>query len=243
MLRKKSDAVPEGNGPVSQQEEFGSGQPTLVDAIRTLYERMNSRFDRQEKMLDEIIMRMTRGTSQRAASLEHDARQPRLAIEVDGPVNTKTRKRTEGAATAVQAMHGDSCTAQKVQDGPKTSTSFGMKAETPALLCRDDVTVESGDAALKSCLTSLEMRSPTAADGLLPTDKTSTATKITFNKPSFRFHSTEETNPKEKKLGTSVPSAWYDSSFWRNKLLAVPSCRKVIETKSGQNRTLDPGGS
>ena len=29
MLRKESEAVPEGNGPVPQQEEFGSGKPTL----------------------------------------------------------------------------------------------------------------------------------------------------------------------------------------------------------------------
>ena len=35
MPRKESEAaVPEGNGPVSQQEEFGSGQPTLADVYR-----------------------------------------------------------------------------------------------------------------------------------------------------------------------------------------------------------------
>ena len=44
---------------------------------------------------------------QHVTSLEHGARQPRLAMEADGPVNTKTRERTEGAATAVQAMRGD----------------------------------------------------------------------------------------------------------------------------------------
>ena len=31
--------------------------------------------------------------------LEHGARQPRLAMEADGPADTKTRERTEGAAT------------------------------------------------------------------------------------------------------------------------------------------------
>ena len=31
MLRKESEAVPEGNGPVPQREEFGSGQPTLEE--------------------------------------------------------------------------------------------------------------------------------------------------------------------------------------------------------------------
>ena len=82
---------------------------------------------------------------QQLASQEQDARQPRLAMEADGPANTKTRERTESAATAVQAMHGDSCTtAQKVQDGPKTSISLGVKAEPPDLSCREDVLVEDG---------------------------------------------------------------------------------------------------
>ena len=63
-----------------------------------------------------------RATDQRVASQEQDARQPGLAMEADGYANTKTRERTEGAATANQAMHGDSCTAQEVQDGPKIST-------------------------------------------------------------------------------------------------------------------------
>ena len=86
-------------------------------------------------------------------------------MEVDGPADTKTRERTEGTATAVQAMHGDSSTAQKVQDGPKTSTSFGMKVEPPALPCRDDVLVENGDASPKSCLSPVEMRKSTPAGG------------------------------------------------------------------------------
>ena len=38
MLRKESEAVPEGNGPVSQQEEFGSGKPTLADVYRRFEE-------------------------------------------------------------------------------------------------------------------------------------------------------------------------------------------------------------
>ena len=56
----------------------------------------------------------TRMMDQHVARLEHGARQPRHAMEADGPANTKTYERTDGAATAVQAMHGDSCTAQKV---------------------------------------------------------------------------------------------------------------------------------
>ena len=53
-----------------------------------------------------------RATEQCLAGLEQDAWQPRLAMEADVPGNVpadkKTRERTEGAATAVQAKHGDS---------------------------------------------------------------------------------------------------------------------------------------
>ena len=80
-------------------------------------------------------------------------------MEADGTANTKTRERTEGAATAVQAMHGDSCTtAQKVQDGQKTSISFGVMTEPHDLPCREDVLVEDGATSPEPCLPSLEMR-------------------------------------------------------------------------------------
>ena len=136
-------------------------------------------------------------------------------------------------------MHGDSFSASRVYPGPKAnSTSFGVKAEPHALPCRDDVVVENGATAPKSCLSPLKMRTISAADGLLSTGKTSTATKTTFNQPLLRLYSTDKTN-----LWTSIPPAWYDSSFRRNKLLAAPSCRSVIGTTSGQNRMFDPGGS
>ena len=41
------------------------------------------------------------------ARLEHGARQPRLAMEVDEQADTRAHERTEGAATAVQAMPED----------------------------------------------------------------------------------------------------------------------------------------
>ena len=229
----------EENGPVPHQEEFGSGQPKLVDVyrpsdeslIRQQVELMMSRFEDQANVLN-----------QRLTRLEHEARQPRLAMEADGPANTKTRERTEGAATEVQAIHGDSCTtAQKVQDGPKTSISFGVKAEPPDLSCRDDVLVEGGDATPTSRLPSLKMRTTTAAGGLVPTGKISTATETTSYESLLRFYATEEMNPKENHSWTSIPSTWYDSSFW--KLLAAPYCQRVAETKSMQNGTFDPGGS
>ena len=155
----------------------------------------------------------------------------------DGPANTKTRERTESAATAVQAMHRDNFSACRVDPGPKAnSASFGVMAEPPDLPCREDVLVEDGAAAPKLCLLSLEMRSPTTTGGLLPTGEISTTTKTTFNKSPLRL-SAEEANCKK----TSTPYISYDSSFWD--LLAVSSCRRVIETKSGENRTFDPGSS
>ena len=52
--------------------------------------------------------------NQRLAILEHDARQPRPTMEADVQAHKKTRERTEGAATAVQAMHEDSFSAKRV---------------------------------------------------------------------------------------------------------------------------------
>ena len=192
---------------------------------------------------------------QHLACLEQDARQSRLAMEADGQASTKTRERTEGAATAAQATRGDSFSAGWVEPGPKAkSTSFGMETEPPAFPFRDGAVVVGGDAAPKSCLPSLEMHPSTAADGLVPTGEAYTATRTTSNEPLLRFYATEEMNPendskeinreedsKEKKTWTSVPPAWYDNSFW--KLLPAPSGLRVIETKPMENRTIDPGGS
>ena len=110
----------EESGPVPQQEDFGSGQPKLGD----VYRPSDESFDRGMKSHFDKLKEFMRRLEQYLTSQELDARQPRLAMEADGPANTKTRERTEGAATAVQAMHGDSCTtAQNVQDGPKRPRS------------------------------------------------------------------------------------------------------------------------
>ena len=273
MPGKESEAVPVGNGPVPQQEEFGSSEPTLADVYRIFEERfhrqqkiMDSRFDKQQKRMDSFfdgmdscfdrwnreldeILDEARVMDQRVSSLERGARQPRLAMEADGHENTKTQERTEGVAIVVQAMRGDSCTtAQKVQDRPKTSITFGVEAEPLDISFRDDVLIEGGDAAPRSCLPSLEMRSPTAAGGLLPTGEASTATRTTSNEPLLRFYATEEMNPEEdskkENIWTSSPYASYDSSvFQQSDLSAAPYCRKFVETKYRQKRTFDPGGS
>ena len=234
MLRKESEAVPEGNGPVPQQ--VGSGEPTLADVCTSVR--------RIKEILDRRIDVITRLLEQHLTSLEQDARQPRVVMEAGGPADTKTRERTEGTATAVQAMHRDSWSAARVDPGPKTnSTSFGIKVEPPTFPCREDamaengdVMVENGDASLKSCLPSLEVRSPSAVGGLLPDDETSTTTKIPFNRSPPRLYLSEE-----MYLKTSAQLVSYDSSFWN--LLAVPSCPRVIEKKTIQSRTFDPSGS
>ena len=230
MLWKESEAVPEDNGPVPQQEEFGSGQPTLED----VYRNMKEIFEEWDTKMDELV-RERRSIDQRLTRLEHDAQQPRLAMEADGLASTKTRGRTEGAATAVQVMHGDSCTAQKVQDEPKTSISFGVKAEPPDLPCKED-----GAAAPKSCLPYLEMRTATAAGSVVPTGKTSTATETASNELLLRLYSAEETNFKK----SPTPYTSYDSSvFQKSNLPAAPYCWRIVETKPRQNKTFDPGGS
>ena len=104
--------------------------------------------------------------------------------------------------------------------------------------------VECGDAASKSCLPSLEIRSPTVAGGLVPTGEASTATETNFNQLPLRFCSTEETDLEVESSWTSVLSASYDSSsvFQERNLSATPYCRRVVDTKSRQNRTFDLGG-
>ena len=207
------------------------------------FDRMDSRFDRWIKNLDDEMRKM----DEHVTRLEHGARQPRLAMEADGQANTKTRERTEGAATAVQAMRGDCFSVDRVEPGPNTnSTSFGVKVEPPTLPCRDDVVVESGAAASESCPPPMEMCSSTAAGGLVPTGEASRVSETTSNEPLLRFYETEEMNSEGDSTmedsWTLTPSATYDSSsFWR--LFAAPYCYRVVETKSRQNRIFDPGGS
>ena len=177
---------------------------------------MKVAFDRWDKKLDEVSDEM-RKMDEHVTRLEHGAWQPSLAIEAGGQANTKTRERTEDAATAVQAMRWGGFSARRVEPGPNTnSTNFGVMAEPPVLPCRDDVVVESGAAASESRLPSLEMRSSTAAGGLVPTGEATTASETTSNEPLLRFYETEEMNPegdsKMEDSWTLTPSASYGSS-------------------------------
>ena len=175
---------------------------TCIDFLKEGFERERKENESLLDIIDELIE--MRATDQRLASLEQDARQPRLAMEADGPAGEKTRGRTEGAAKADQAMHGDSCSANRVDPDPMCSTSFGGDfTGPPALSCsRDGALVDNGTAAPKSCLSPFEMIIPTAVGGLLPTGETFTATSTTFDLSTLWFCQTEETI-----LRTSTSSA------------------------------------
>ena len=105
----------------------------------------------------------------------------------------KTHERKESAAAAVQAVHGDSCSANRADPDPMRFTSFGNDyTRPPALPCsRDDALVGNGAATPKSCLSPLEMRSAIAAGDLLRAGEASTTTRMTFYQPRLRFCPTE----------------------------------------------------
>ena len=54
-------------------------------------------------------------------------------MEADGPADTKTCERMESAATAVQAMHEDSVSVNRVDPDSILSTNFGVEVDIPAL--------------------------------------------------------------------------------------------------------------
>ena len=198
---------------------------------------MKSRFDRHEKKLNEFMG--MRATEQRSANLEQDVRQPRLAMEADVAADKKTRERTKGAATAGQAMHGDDFSTNRVQAGPTCSTSYGVKAEPPVLSCRDGILVEHGAAAPKSWLSPLEMHTLTAAGGLLPTGKISTATRTTLHQLPLSFVLPDRRDKFEDFNSVRLVLQHFG---WINNQQA-PFWPRVIEIKSRQNLVFDPGGS
>ena len=104
MPRKESEHVPEGNGPIPQD---AGKMITWEELQRVVKETWGEALTETKEKL--------RSMEQRVARLEQGARPPRFAMEADGPADTKTRERTEGVATAVQAKHGDSCTAQSLR--------------------------------------------------------------------------------------------------------------------------------
>ena len=123
-------------------------------------------------------------------------------------------------------MYGDSCTAQKVEDGPETSTSFGMKVEPPGLPCRNDVLVENGDASPKSCLSPVKMRKSTPAGGLLHA-----GSAFTIKAQGDNFPPSSLELPRDER----GEEYWYNKIDVRqvNPFLAPKGDRNKIKAKSG----------
>ena len=109
-------------------------------------------------------------------------------------------------------------------------TSFGDDSTGPPDFpsSRDDTLVDNDAAVPKPCLSPLEIPTLTAAGGLLPIGKASTATRIIYYQSRLRFCPNEKTNSER----TSIQYTIYHSSFWRVNNQAAPFWRRVIETKS-----------
>ena len=227
MPRKGSMVVPESSGPIPQDACVMLSVITPEDIRRIMSDAAEKVFNKHFEQKPDNLEGM-RATEQLSASLEQDAREQRLAVEADVTADKKTRERTEGAAAAVQAKHGDSCSAKRVQAGPTSSTSSGMKAEPPVLPRWDDVLIERGAAAPKSCLSPAEMRTPTAAGALLPTGIASSAMRTIFSQPLPSWTLREEVKERTSRAN--------------NNQLAAPYWRKVIQSKSRKTLLFYPGG-
>ena len=157
------------------------------------------------------------------------------------PSDTNTHERTEGAAAAVQAKHGDSCSANRVDLDPMCLTTSGdYSTGPPTLPCsRDDALVGNGATVPKSCLPPLAMRTPSAAGGLLPAGITSTVTRITFDQPPLWFCPTKEIHLR----APTQYASYYSIFFWRINDQQALFWPRVINIKSGQNLVSDPVGS
>ena len=116
MLRKKSKAVLEGDCLIPQDAYVILRGIILEELQRVISETMG-------KALEEFKEDMRRA-NQRLANLGQNARHPHLAImEADVTADKNTRERTEDAAAVVQAKHGDSYSAKRVQAGSTSSVS------------------------------------------------------------------------------------------------------------------------
>ena len=162
------------------------------------------RFNRLDKQFSELTEKM-RAARQRLAGLDYEARQSRLATEVDVERDVKTRKRTENAATN-RVVSGDSSSAKKVDNGPTSLTSFGMIAKSPTLPCKDDARVDKGAEVPKPCLSLVEMRKLKAAGGLLPAGTASIAMRTIFSRILSPWSLGEETKARTSRTTqTSLP--------------------------------------
>ena len=167
MPRKKSKAVPVGNGSVPE-DTSGIGGITMEETRRIMSEALNKSFDNFYGLKPQNPMEM-KATDQLLAILERDAPQLRLATEADVPTDKKTRKRAEDAS-ADQAKHGDSCSTKRAHAGPTSLTSFSK-----------DVFADKGAEAPKPHLPPVEVRMlPSAAGRQMSAGTASTAMRTIF---------------------------------------------------------------
>ena len=112
MPQNRSRAVREGNGAFPPPDEFGSGEPTMVELYRILeetFDRMDKKIDRMTSCFDRRLNKLigkTRETKQRLADLQDQAQQSRLATKADVDPDTKTCKRTRGATANFSEARG-----------------------------------------------------------------------------------------------------------------------------------------
>ena len=79
MPRKKSKAVPEGNGPIPQ-DKSGLGGLTMEEMRRLFSKELDKCLDEETSHFDlRLEDTKEKKTNQCLAGLEHEARQPRLA--------------------------------------------------------------------------------------------------------------------------------------------------------------------
>ena len=97
---RRARLVPEGKGPFPH-DNYELGELTMEKIMRIAAEESIKRFDIWTSRFGNERMEDTKeknNSNQRLAGLQHQAQQPRFAMEADVKSDTKTRKRTEGAA-------------------------------------------------------------------------------------------------------------------------------------------------
>ena len=206
MPRKKSKAVPEGNGLIPQDACVMSGGTTLVESRQVMSEALDKAFHKYfgQKLENSEEMR---ATDQRPADAEHDARQT-TSRHGDRRKTRYQDSQVYGRRCSRSRKTGDNSSAQ-VDPDPRCLISFGDDSAEPLPLpCRDDVLVDKGVAAPKPCISAVEMHTLTATGGLLPAGTASSATRTNSHQPPLWFCTTEEID-----LRTSIQYATTYSSF------------------------------
>ena len=202
----------------------------MLKKIEEINMKMDNLLARGEYELDDME-KEAQNTNQRQSGLQHQAQQPRLAMNAEVQEDKKTRESTEDFAQ--DGRLGD-ISSDRVHD-PMRLTSFGDEdyTEPPALPCRDDALVNQGHEVAKPCLSPVEIRKSTSAGSFLLAGATSTTkTQGTNCPPQLLPWNFRETSEEKNNCTTRHTFAKYNRS-WHP---------KVIETKSRQIMVFDPGG-